>query len=231
MRYAPHLFVPVGLPEAEQQVIYHLRDNLSSLGRFVESLRSAVALFDVTPRISQQQNDDAAKTLVQEWSFIAARDGAMMIYHFGKVWQVIPALVKQSPLVDRHVNPAELKAVGRAFETSFPTWAAVRKGVAHMGDFSKDAGNVAAHATDDPINVPGMSGQAAGLYVSNSIFNQTYTATVDGKVVTYEVTSETVSRLEAIRDMVWNIFDTVAETIRAEARAADPKKRPQPDKG
>jgi len=171
---------------------------------------AAVALFDSFQPLVRLQTEEEARNLLIEWLMIAARDGAMSIYHFGKVWQAIPALVKKCPVVDALVDPQDLRAVGRAFETGFPHWAAVRKGVAHSGDFAKDRANTDQHGITGEIDLPGIKGEnLRGTYFSGSLLRRNFTASVDGKMVSYEVSGATVAKLADVRDAVWAIFEKV----------------------
>jgi hypothetical protein len=65
-------------------------------------------------------------------SYVPARDGAMTIYHFGETLADIKGRVGLIPNMRRRVFTDELKLAQQQFKSHFPSYTALRHGVAHI---------------------------------------------------------------------------------------------------
>ena len=201
-----------GAPPEEAGAIRQLQENVWSMAAFIKKFRAAVLLFDhCEHRRSKLGSDEEAARLLKDWQMIAARDGAMSIYHFGKMWTVMPTLVRQAPTLWARMNQTAFNQVGGSFEQGFPQWALVRKGIAHMGDFRKAANRVAEHVTADDILLPDVTVRSsAETYVSDCLSGRTYVSTVEGKVVRYDISNETLGSLCGVYDLIVEAFRPVS---------------------
>lgn len=197
----PH-FIGFEAPVEERDGLRDLATNLNSLFGYVNDLRAAVDLFQTSMdefMAMHRAGKSAESERFSGWKGIAARDGAMTLYHFGKVWTDIPGQIARSPTLAKLVDREALKAGGNAFENGFPQWAGIRKGVAHRGDFGKSAARRKEHSVTSALKLPGVDiVPTGGTYFTNSIVDSTYFCTVEGKVVQYDVTPETANRLQSV---------------------------------
>jgi len=68
---------------------------------------------------------------------MAARDGALTIYHFGSTIDGIRKSLRSCPALSGPIDRQKLTNAGKLFEAKFPGYIAIRHVVSHYGDFSK----------------------------------------------------------------------------------------------
>jgi hypothetical protein len=130
--WPPH-FNLNGLPEAERRIARNLLSSLPSLRGFENDFRIALELFDYSDRHQKG------------WHFIAARDGAMTIFHFAKVLENMMASIGQCPTILALVDRDKFKKVRKNLRELFPRFEAVRHSVAHAGELMKDPETAESH--------------------------------------------------------------------------------------
>jgi hypothetical protein len=174
----------------EIEVVRTLDSNLGSLERFVEEFEAALALFTEAGTITLTRPRERASRY-GHWRFIAARDASMTIYHFGKVRSTIPGLVTKVPAIDDKADKQLLGESGSLFETEFPDWAGVRKGIAHRGDFTKSPKRIDEHRTDE--NFGNLVVNSKQMFFAQTLYNNTFTMSVEGKFRKLDMTAETLA--------------------------------------
>src|SRR5882672_1740711 len=162
------------LPEAERHSAKDLLDALNTLDRYAKQFGTDLALFDFSA-----SNDK------QGWDFIAARDGAITVYNFRKMLDRVTSLLHLCPTLQAKTSREKLRLLKNKFDHRIPAMS-VRSGVAHAAEF---AGALKSHAL--LIN-------KAFVYLSNNLQGRKYIATVNKRVVTYDISSATLDLLNAI---------------------------------
>jgi hypothetical protein len=91
--YAPRFFA-VQCPNEEREANRHLEFLLIKLDDYAQDFQAAIAMFE----LAERQLVDRLQTsypwqMRMRWQFIAARDGAMTIFHFGMIMEAIRSSV------------------------------------------------------------------------------------------------------------------------------------------
>jgi hypothetical protein len=142
---------PNKIPEDQLQALLHIQGLLTSLVVFERRLVFALLLFDASYQenwklvraakighLDFQMLDRATDTL-GGWQSIAARDGALSIYHFGSTIEAIRHSLPSCPALNALVDHTVLRTAHAQFRKEFPRIEAVRHVVAHVADFTKTA--------------------------------------------------------------------------------------------
>jgi hypothetical protein len=160
-------------------------------------------------RCLEAKNYDAIKKL-SSWQMISARDGAMTIYHFGKVMIGIKSSIKHCPTINNSVDRAKLKSSGRLFNALFPKHEAVRHAVAHSGELANTSEAVSQNAFTGRYEGPGLTIEnASNTMVQDSLQGRLFTTTHEGKILTYEIGQVTLIRLNAVKNELYDAFGPV----------------------
>lgn len=225
--HTPHF--PIShMPADEQDKARDLLRNLSLLGNFHQDFVAGVELMAFTQQktvellakreggLTPEPVREAILSL-SRWAFIAARDAAMSLFHFGTVSESIQACVARCPSIAKHVSHRELALCGNAFQTQFADWGPVRHSVAHQGDWGRDRRKISAHATDKAIET-GIVHSVAGnsVYMSGSLAGNAYSCTVNGKVAQLEISGTSASALGHILQQFYHPFEKATPAITEE---------------
>ncbi len=212
--------VAVFFPTAEQEAAKDLAGNMHSLSDFVRELKAALLLCEHAEYLLDKSSEHNHRELMRDWKRMAMRDGAMSIYHFGKVWGVMPTLVRRCPTLMEHMDRELFNRVGGMFEQGFPQWAAVRKSVAHRGDLSKARNRTDENAADVRYESDAVSMNMTNSYVGSAVIGRTYISTVEGKSAQYDLTPDTLQRLETIYTTIVRAFAAASPIIEKQWRAS-----------
>ena len=145
----------------------------------------------------------------RSWELMAAREGALTIYHFGQgLAAIAPAVRKCSFIADR-VDHAALRRARKSFKAAFPSHDAIRHVVGHTVDFSATLEERDRHSVRPPWERTFDSGtlQYAGtrkIFNPGDLHDRVYRVTYEGDVHFYELRSETLERLSAIRERTYS---------------------------
>jgi len=216
-----------GMTDEERDNFSALSGALRDLETYADSFSHAVDLFESVSATIQELPANGPPTAdhirehvmrISNWKFIAARDGAMMLYHFGKVRKEVPSLIRRSKPLTARIDLERLGRAGRMFEEGFKDWALVRKQVAHLGDFGKTAERRAEHYVTGEVNTGTIhSAEGNSVYIAGSLHGCTYSATVEGRVVQYNCSRATVAKLAAVLEEHFELIKIAAEPLQREA--------------
>ena len=130
-------FVTTGLSEKERDATATLARSLGGLDNYVRDFHAALALFDFAE--AQALNSEAHDTI--QWCFIACRDGAMTIYHFGQTLQYVREALRSCPTIKSLVDPKLLRLTSKKFDARFPDFIPLRNAIAHRSELWKNVAN------------------------------------------------------------------------------------------
>jgi len=211
------------IAEEDRNVAWEINDSLYSITRYGEDFGAAVQLFDfstaqsdelqrlkplqpdmtslptpehvaqVTAYTSAVWDVRAQRQIYDRWHFIAARDGAVTIFNFGRSMEGIRASLRKCPSLNAIIDQDALSASTRMLRDRFPRFDGMRHTVAHAAEFSHTEEARADHA-------------AGNLFISSSLFGREFTATFDGKVVSYEISMDSFEVLKAVALMFISAF-------------------------
>ena len=200
------------IPVQEMPSFLHIQTLLAELGLYERHLLLAVYLYEYSTQAAHEITDFAklewALWTTGGWQSMAARDGAMTIYHFGCAIDGIKNSLPTSPALNGKVDRRKLKDGSNIYRTSFPGYLALRHVVAHVADFSQTLEKKTSHSvkgpfrkglfrSDDPNGVTWLGGNMNGC---------TYAVTYEGEAFTYDLSRETVAKLRSIKNRIYSAF-------------------------
>jgi hypothetical protein len=220
------------VPKSEFDDAWQLVSTLIALEQFTRAFRIAVDLFNFSALQLQRAREDrysestasgfydyeAWKEKSQRfsgWQHIAARDGALQIYHIGiLVEEKIKGQLNNVPTIRRLVNSSQLRTAVKLFQSYFPNYRLIRHAVAHShNELAPSANAFRSHAPDE-IDVPGLV-KGRGIFITNSLYGNTYILSKDKTVAFYEISEPTYTKLESVRMRYIAGFDNArAEVVK-----------------
>jgi hypothetical protein len=225
------------VPEEERDEGWQLITSLFGLEQLTDAFKIAVQLFNFAgselARARNERNAPVAElgadphriwkeksAILFGWQHMAARDGALQIYHIGKIiTKVIGAQLKNVPHIRCHVDSDKFKRATRLFLSSFPNYELIRDAVAHSHyELASSASKFRSHAPDR-IDIAGLA-TGSGVFITNSLWVNKYIITKDKKVASFEISEASYAVLESVRTQFITGFDN--------ARAEVAKNWPKP---
>lgn len=207
------------IPSEEHEIVNHITMLLSSLAGFERKVTLAVLLFEWTRSAEWQQSQitgfihDQMIDTTSGWRVMAARDGAISIFHFGKTIQALHKNLKLAPTLDLQLNHMILKEGSQEFRTSFPGYEAIRHVIAHVAEFSSTKEQKSAHSIVGPqkLQFGGVAieikDEGAINQFSDNLYDNSYVVTCNGKVHSYEVSAATIIKLQNIKMKIYSSFE------------------------
>ena len=204
------------LPPGERDAAWNLNSSINGLAAYVSDFQAALELFDFSQFFRRR---NFVNQQFSKWQFLAARDGAMTMYHFsrvlihsGKSFRECPSLLD---LIDRSL----LREPRRRFETQFPNVVRVRHSVAHTAEMTETTkardGNAFSGSIDRAPLIKAEN--VKGLMITNSLSNREFTTTYEGDIISYEISSATLDTLSSIAREFYQAFEPV-DTMSAATR-------------
>lgn len=172
-------------PTSEWHAAYLVKSALESLDRHIEGFAAAVAIYDFS--IALPNN-------APEWKFVAGRDGAMTIYHFGVVIEGIRKSLAVARTLGQSVNHDIIRDAQKKFRLAFPDATKLRDGVSHIAEKMK---------TTDLHKEHSIRG---ALTITDAYVGRVFIISWEGDSVTYEVSESSLRCLQEIRDSIWSSF-------------------------
>jgi hypothetical protein len=174
----------------------------------IDKIREAVRAhrFEEVRALREQQKDATEKHLLYaQWQMIAARDGAMTLYHFGVSVQYVGALVRKIPQIDQHVEQEKLREARKILKKHFPGFKAIRHTVSHLSDFMGSIEEFKKHSLKKSINFGGYKIEPGGLF-ANNLSGETLLTTYRGDQFSYNISQESLDAMTKIVDLVFLAF-------------------------
>lgn len=191
-------------PEAEKDLARSLQHSLMAIEGYVEGFASALALFDLCEREikvldAEREYDKKIKrhdrrqqfmglySQLISWLGIAARDGAMTIWHFSKAIQTARALANKCPTMQASLDRPRIKSAFTIFNCHFTCPQQIRDSVAHEFDASK--------VIEESYIGHGVALLGQGSSLHGIIYGRSYATTYKGKVISYELSQRSLDVL------------------------------------
>jgi hypothetical protein len=195
------------VPENEKRAADTLGTALVIMQQHANDFASDVELFDNLAVILVPFSNATKETQRQalEWSMVAARDGSMNIYHFGKsIISAEKSLALCASLVQR-VDKSRLGKANKLFRQHFPQHERIRHTVGHMAEFMADPAKSKKHEikggwSDDTSTV--------GPHTSfvTSLAGRNFITTYEGSLVSYKISKDTLDRLIEVKREFYSGF-------------------------
>jgi hypothetical protein len=198
--------IPIAdFPPVERQAIAHIGMLLLDLHSQVINFDAAFSLFLTSmgyiallntgdPKLVNMVPQKDPK-LLSRWALLAGRDSAMTIYHFAKVLEAIRQFAfLDCPTFKSRIDHHHLRAAQKMSDRWFPDALSLRHAVAHSVELDKDLKSKARNAR-------GI------LTIRNAYVGARFVNTHEGKVCSYEMSAQTLSRLKQVQDTFYKPFD------------------------
>lgn len=151
---------------------------------------------------------DASIDTLSDWMLIAARDGALAIYHFGKTLEAIKKSLPGFPTLNSEVDHNLIRKANADYRKRFPRYEAIRHVVAHSAEFSATQAKRELHANKGPL-VARAVGATKGIRFSDSLIQRTYIVNFEGDAHSYEITHASADCLFLSKLMVYSTLGIV----------------------
>jgi hypothetical protein len=195
--------------EQERNELAQLEFLVLSLESYAKNFGSALALFDHAETLIQESfktNNNPTEESAFGWVFIAARDAAITVYHFCVSLDAIGAQVQFCPTVRSKFDFDALKTARKLFRSQFSAAEKIRHAVAHQAELLKST--AAMTRTRD-----GRSGgrSSTGILSIGNLLGRRYETTHDGEQISFEISKESLARLEGVVARVYGAFRPLSE--------------------
>ncbi len=194
------------LPLKERAAAAHVQVSLHYLFFHARDFAAALALFDE----KHVQEARAAVTGKTNWGtqhkYIAARDGAMTLYHFGKTADDIGPNLKKSPTLWALVDHRQLKTARKLMRQLFPDFVEIRHSVGHSAELrnEREKHQVKGPFEASPAFIVGDS--TVPVTIRNHLLGRSFRNTFNGKLRAYEMSADTLKGLESVKDGFYQAF-------------------------
>jgi hypothetical protein len=228
--YLPNLQSIASLvPEQEFDEAWQLVNGLLGLERISGEFITAVELFEFSGTEFQRSRDTREGERAESgfydyalwkdqsqrfsgWRHIAARDGAMQIYHFGTTMTKIRGQLYKIPTILPLIDVKTLKSAVKNFTAKFPLYVLIRNAVAHsIYELAPSAAAFRAHAPDD-LNVPGLA-KGRGIFITHCLYGDRFMITKDKQIAEYTISRATHSEIELVREEFVSGFDRARSEV------------------
>lgn len=142
--------------------------------------------------------------VVGGWSFIAARDGAMSIYHFAQCLEA-SVMLRNYPRLRQSVDHRATRTARKLFASQFPHYRNIRHSIAHLAELTTTEENRRRNALAKPFTGIGL-GIGPGAIVKNYLGGRNYANTFGGVLLAYEISSQTHAKLKRIQGLWYSAF-------------------------
>jgi hypothetical protein len=225
---APHILdwppsiASEGLPEEEHEAALQVTTALRAMMFYQHDFRAALALFDFSRAEIERTRgtDDLDRSFVSEWTFLAGRDGAMSIFHFGKSIKIINNALGKCPTVRRLMDESELKRGRKLMQQLFPNFESVRHSIAHSAELMKDTSR---HVVTGPYEKGNLRIESGAVMFGRNCFigdGRTFFNTFEGEIQTYDLSPATLDGLQSVRTAFNAAFYNASQQTLAMAIAA-----------
>lgn len=235
-RYAPRI-LGHNIPELERPQAQHVQAMLDRLWSFTNTFDATIKLMVHCRQNSdlllvqkdqarQQQQYDRSRQLMDsmkllsDWVTIAARDGTLTIYHFGKTLKAIN--FKHAPTIALHVDHKLLRAARSTFDQRFPENIEARNAVGHAADRHATADKSGETTYKGGLDSPDLHvAPGAGVVITNALIGSSMTAThIDPhtrqtSVVSADISADTLADLVMIQEQAFAAFRPLEQFVRS----------------
>lgn len=157
---------------------------------------------------------------VRGWSFIAARDGAMTIYHFGRQLDITNKAVATCSVLDQTRVKPVLAHAGELFRNNFPFFARIRHAVGHEAANRADPKK---HWQSGKLKTEKSSIDAGGDFLfSHNLENRTFSVAYEKETYKYDVSIETLGKLKAVVRVLKESIIAGCHNYRAQSAPENP---------
>lgn len=194
----------------KHEAAWHVRNQLEQLVRFSTAFHTAVSVFDFgrgNMQAARMRDGSGARVdHALSWMRLAARDGALTIFHYQKSLDGLKASVADCRDF-LAVDHTALRAQSRTFRVRFPDFDTVRHAVAHSGEVLKTPKTRDQHVFRGPLDHSAFFISAGSSFMMTETLNgRRFSNTYDGKLASYEVSWDNWRALNEITCETLELF-------------------------
>jgi hypothetical protein len=226
--------VGVALPEADRPHLDHLKLALESLAENLRRFWLALALYEwCETEILQAHNTVTAagqkgpwehgkavtkvRSLVvcrRGWQEMAKREGAMTIFDFSSALDAVKHNRQVSRTLCDLIDGAALEKIISDFRRRFPFRDKVRHAAAHSTEIGSTVADRAKNSIAGSLKKVGFNVEKAeGLIISGHMHGRTVAYTIEGMLVTCDLTSETLDKLKETQQATYGLLKPTAQAL------------------
>jgi len=188
------------------------------LDGYLDDFEAALSLFDNACNWQLQHKEDRTRAnLIGQWQWIAARDGGMTIYHLGSVMDAIRASFKECETFRAKLGHDCFRGATKKLKNEFPLYIKVRHAISHSGEIHSSPGSREINSVSGAVDIPGFIKQDEGAnctVIAKGLVGRNYYNSFEGQVISYEISSDSLQKLTAIRNLFVAGFNGVDERRR-----------------
>lgn len=210
-------------PRNERDFVSMVNQNLEQLSSVLNNFRSAVRLYQFSASINVVPNNYNYHPKpriypdkeISDWRFIAARDGAMTLYHFSEVMQFLRNVRARSVSLYENLDHDIYKQANQKMESLVPNLEKIRHSVAHVTDKTRSVELHDKHALRESHKGLGIAVEGSvKITITDSFHGNNFSHNWEGQILSYEVSHKTFLKLAEIKLLMWSAFDKAAEYSR-----------------
>lgn len=209
--------IPVdSLPEDEKGYAEAINGLLQNLTTYTKDFEAALSLLYQAHKWSKEEMERTRATTLpdrslsdslRDWMMLAARDGAMTVWHFGQSKNWINKNLYKCPTLVPKVPTVLLGEGHDLFKQAFPHWENLRHAVAHHAELLKNPAARKKTMITTGYDGPGITIPGGGeLYLGRMLMGHRFMNTHEGKVVHYDLSPESLDALKASKAKFWEAF-------------------------
>jgi len=181
------------LPGAEHGPALHIHASLYKMNFFSNSIEAGIELLKRSDEWLAKSDRPAETRKLTHWKAMALRDGAITINNFYEEILAVDNNLKDCPHLRGLIDIEAKRLVKGLFESYFPSCADIRHGVAHLAEFYSTPRQLATHSKG----------------WINAMIDHSYHTSVNGKAVSYDLTTPTLQKLRVVEARMWDIFTPI----------------------
>jgi hypothetical protein len=180
----------------------HMDLMISKLDSYTRQFQTALSLFDHCETIlyrAIEASDHETLINCAGWPHIAARDAAMAAYHFGVTLGALQDRIRFCPSFAPYYDKQSMRLARKLFKSRFPRSEWMRHSISHAAGLFDSPDNFKKH-TQGPLR------RLRHIFVFESLNGHTFTTMFKGEMLSFSVSSESLTTLERSRDFAFDAF-------------------------
>lgn len=188
------------IPENESTTTMQWINSIDSLERYADNFANDIRLFEYAAQrglevfLGKSPAEEPSFNIAN-WMFIACRDGAMQIYHFGKILDTLNTRLRKCPTLASHVDGNAIKQANRIFKSTFKDHEGVRHSVGHQAEVILSPERNSPH----------------GAMMVDCLSDRYYMTTYEGRILGYEISVATLDNLHKTHKRIKDALTPVLE--------------------
>jgi hypothetical protein len=171
--------------------------NRMNLHRFLSEFQTSVALFELLERGGGPPSIGVFGGVFIQYRIIAARDGALNIFHFGCSLEAIKKQLPMCPSIAQRTDAVKLRNAVKQFNSDFPHADNVRNAIAHAGEVFSTPQKIKENEQKSDHKGVGFSSGAGG-HLIGALYERTYTVSNHGFIFSVTLNADAIAKLANI---------------------------------